>query len=143
MDSFPALKTHVVSANGSYSREVRSGGAPSALGSGSKDVPRADSKSCGTNVHGSGAKAGLEPSSDDVQCSGSNSCSAALSSVDSFSYGEDGLHDMPGGRSPPKDQLDGGAKSGHDSSSKELARIEEIACDDEARVDEACRLCCS
>ena len=56
LHSLPALKTYLVSANGSYGMEVRSGGTPSSVGSGSKHVPRADGKSCGINVHGREAK---------------------------------------------------------------------------------------
>ena len=83
LDSFPALKTYVVSATGQHRREARPGTDPRYM-RGADNMPR------GTKMHSSGAKAYIEPSSEVVQGSGSNSCSAALSSVDNFFYDADG-----------------------------------------------------
>ena len=46
--------------------------------------------SCGIKMHSSGERVSFEPNSDDVQGGGSYSCSAALSSVDDFSYDQEG-----------------------------------------------------
>ena len=94
LESFPALKAYLMSANRSHDRETVSGGVPSASGTGSK--------ACGIDARGNGAKAkaAFEHSLDGVMCSGS------------LSHGEDGRGSvatvgspyMPGGRSPPKVQ---------------------------------------
>ena len=91
LNSFPALKTYVVSANGQHRNVERPG-------------------TGGTKLHSSGAKVRLEPNSEEVQGSSSNSCSAALSSVDNFSYDEGS-----GTGKAVAPCSDGGTKSGTDA----------------------------
>ena len=91
LNSFPALKTYAVSAKGQHRSVARPG-------------------TGGTKLHSSGAKVRLEPNSEEVQGSSSNSCSAALSSVDNFSYDEGS-----GTSKAVAPCSDGGTKSGTDT----------------------------